>query len=607
MKPQFNTRRAFARILPAGAFLAFFAQGRPLLAQFTFSIDYHGPTRAVADSMFGFPISEGDILTPSGGTPAMPIVPGALPVPEIFISAGVGPFPPVGLSIATHFPCIGAGPGLTPCPAIPIGTVELDALSYGTDGPVVPGAFNTKSQWHFSVDEFAFGFPGPVTPNVTSEGLTVSPFVDSAADVFVDGGIFAPLPLPPFATPPANTGVIDGNGRLSAGSIFAYPGIGLIEPTTPGLPPDLGDNLDAMDVDGLAYPATSFPAYFSMDASFVDPRNGWLNSGTALANGFAGGDVLVVGAAGALPAVFAPAFMLGLDFVGGPDSDDLDALILFENGSGVFEPSLTPFDWLGGGTDMLLFSVRAGSAIIGTPDSMFGIPIEAGDILTTPMGPTGTPPAIFLACENLGLDPGFARGGFAPFGDDIDALDFVRGGELLAQEYCYGDGGFSVGCTSCPCGNDMPAGNQTGCMNSAGTGARLTATGMADVSSDTLEFNITGGTPLGFAVLLAADSRLPTAGACPPGSGIFTPLSPLDGLRCIGVGISRHGGRALDAAGSNIVPWGGAGPPAIGLIAQGGYVVCQTRQFQVIYRDVLWGTCSTGLNTSSAVQVTFGP
>ncbi len=606
MKPQSTLRRAFTRALGAGCFLAFFAQGRPLLAQFTFSIDYHGPTRAVPDSSFLFPISEGDILTPVGGTPFMPVTPGPLPTPEILISAGVGLFPPAGLSIGTHAPCIGAGPGLTPCPAIPIGTVEVDALSYGTDGPVTFSAIDGKGQWHFSVDEFAFGIPGPVPANVASEGVTTSPLVDSATDIFVDGGLFGPLPMPPFATPPANTGVIDGNGRLSAGSLFAYPGTGLIEPTTPGIPPDLGDNLDAVDVDGLAYPLTSFPVYFSMDASFIDPRNGWLNSGTAIANGFSGADVLIVPAAGAAPAVFAPSFMFGLDFMG-TDTDDIDALIMFENGSGAYEPSMAPFDWLTGATDMLLFSVRSGSAIIGTPDSMFGVPIAAGDILTAPAGPIGTPPAIFIACENLGLDPGFARGGFAPFGDDIDALDFVRSGQLLAQEYCYGDGGFSAGCSSCPCGNDMPAGNQTGCMNSFGTGARLVASGMANLSSDTLEFNITGGSPGGFAVLLAGDFRLPAAGVCPPGSGVFTPLSPLDGLRCIGGGIRRHGGRALDATGANIVPWGGVGPPAIGLIAQGGYVLCQTRQWQVTYRDFTFGTCTTGLNTTNAVQVTIAP
>ena len=199
---------ALARAVPAGITLAALAQGQNLFAQFSFSIDYHGPTRAVADSLYGFPISEGDILTPKTGTPFMPVFPGPMPAPEILVSAGGAAFPPPGLAIPTHAPCVGAGPGLTPCPAIPIGTVELDALSYGVDGPVTFAAIDGKSEWHFSVDEWAFGIPGPFIPSVESEGMTVSPFVDSAADVFVDGGLVGPLPMPPFFTPPANIGVV---------------------------------------------------------------------------------------------------------------------------------------------------------------------------------------------------------------------------------------------------------------------------------------------------------------------------------------------------------------------------------------------------------------
>ncbi|MEZ5975726.1 MAG: hypothetical protein R3E96_13060 [Planctomycetota bacterium] len=50
---------------------------------------------------------------------------------------------------------------------------------------------------------------------------------------------------------------------------------------------------------------------------------------------------------------------------------------------------------------MLLFSVRRGSWVIGQPDSIFGIPIEEGDILTTPlptaMGGVSPFPGIFIA------------------------------------------------------------------------------------------------------------------------------------------------------------------------------------------------------------------
>ena len=57
----------------------------------------------------------------------------------------------------------------------------------------------------------------------------------------------------------------------------------------------------------------------------------------------------------------------------------------------------------------------------------------------------------------------------------------------------------------------------------------------------------------------------------------------------------------------NVAPWGGPGAPPAGLIANGGYVACQTRQWQVMYRDFFWGSCATGLNTTQAIQVTMTP
>jgi hypothetical protein len=101
--------------------------------------------------------------------------------------------------------------------------------------------------------------------------------------------------------------------------------------------------------------------------------------------------------------------------VGGPNTDDLDALI-FEDVNG--DLLCTP------GVDVLLFSVRRGSAVIGAIDSCFGIPIEEGDILTFP-AVAGLPPCIFIAAENLGLAT--ARSGTAvlPTGDELDALDIV--------------------------------------------------------------------------------------------------------------------------------------------------------------------------------------
>src|SRR5690606_28957437 len=116
-----------------------------------------------------------------------------------------------------------------------------------------------------------------------------------------------------------NFGYIDGNGMVNACGTSVYPGLGLVEPSP------FGDNLDGLD-DDVPDPwlPRSTCTYFSLDSGFVDPIFTVPNSGSAVASGFVGGDVLV-SCPGCTPAVYASALQLGLDF-GGPDTDDLDAL-----------------------------------------------------------------------------------------------------------------------------------------------------------------------------------------------------------------------------------------------------------------------------------------
>lgn len=83
----------------------------------------------------------------------------------------------------------------------------------------------------------------------------------------------------------------------------------------------------------------------------------------------------------------------------GPN-DDLDALIVRDNGNGVFDPSVVPFDWMSGATDLVVFSVRRSSPLVGTRDAFFGVPIEEGDVLTVTGG--GGVPGILIAAERLG-------------------------------------------------------------------------------------------------------------------------------------------------------------------------------------------------------------
>ncbi|VAW44277.1 hypothetical protein MNBD_GAMMA02-1771 [hydrothermal vent metagenome] len=358
------------------------AQGTP-----TFSVDYQGPIIGTPDGFGVGLITEGDLLAVS--------VPAPAPNPPL-----LGPVPPPGLLVSGTLGGPGVFPGgygLVPSFA---GPLEIDAFSFGKD-------FGDKI--HFSVDEFAAGVFG-IAPDVASEAAAA----EASADVFMYLGMPIPTPIGPAI---GNSALIDGNGLVPSGA----PGLGFLEPNipTPGITPDPGDNLDALDIDTMLADIPG-PFYFSLDSGFPDPLEAGFpapNSGTAVANGFSGSDVLVSGV-GAGPALAIPAAALGLDFAGF-DTDDIDALS-FDDAD--LSGTLTP-------GDTLLFSVRRGSAVIGAPDSMFGIPIEEGDILTVPTLP-GAVPAVFIAAEVLGLFT--ARAG-APIGDDLDAIDlsFVGMADLI--------------------------------------------------------------------------------------------------------------------------------------------------------------------------------
>ncbi len=119
--------------------------------------------------------------------------------------------------------------------------------------------------------------------------------------------------------------------------------------------------------------------------------------------------------------------------MGYSDADDLDALIVWDNGNLQYNPPTAYFQWTFGTADMVLFSVRRGSALIGNPDSGCGYAIEPGDILAPPIVPN-TAPLIWIPAEYFGLAT--ARTATATIGDELDALDIVC---QLAGD-CNGDG-----------------------------------------------------------------------------------------------------------------------------------------------------------------------
>ena len=344
----------------------------------TFSVDFQGPTSGSPDAFAGTTISPGDILTPSGtGVPGIRV-----------------PFDDLGISrLASE--CEND---------TSYRHVELDALSYGRD---------TGTKLHFSVDEFAEGASGT---DLWYEGAGVGRNQEASADVFSYVGTVDVSSHTTPRTYGSNDFYYDGNGVAPTTTSNDGPGLDLVEPNPPGYGfPDGGDNLDAMDLNTLPSDLRG-PIYFSLDGAFVDPMEGRpANTGTAARNLVSGADVLVQPSRGSAFSVYAPAYDLGLLGADAEDweraHDDLDALALYDDGDMVFEPD----------EDTILFSVRAGSQIIGQLDSRTNEPIEEGDILTVP-DPGGSTPAIVVYAESLGI---FSRRMGCTSGScgDVNALD----------------------------------------------------------------------------------------------------------------------------------------------------------------------------------------
>jgi hypothetical protein len=277
--------------------------------------------------------------------------------------------------------------------------------------------------------------------------------------------------------------------------------------------------------------------------------------------------------------VYAPPAALGLDIVGGPGSDDVDAIALFENGVPGFQASPAPYAWLGG-TDMLLFSVRRGSAVIGVPDSIFGAPIEPGDILIPPVAGGLSPfPGIFVAAEALGLAT--TRSG-AVMAAELDALDTVLPPQT-GLPYCFGT------VAACPCGNGGLPGN--GCANSANAaGANLAATGIASVTGDSVVLTGSGMVGGGSALYFQGTAQA----AIPLG----------DGVLCAFGALIRLGVKFNDAAGSSALP-SGVDPvlSVMGMVpAAGGF-----RFYSAWYRDAAVFCTPATNNVTNGVSVLWIP
>jgi hypothetical protein len=135
--------------------------------------------------------------------------------------------------------------------------------------------------------------------------------------------------------------------------------------------------------------------------------------------------------------------------------------------------------------------------------------------LDQPLNPSATGQAWIVGNSTGVLD-------FGNLGaNDVVPLDIAKigfPGQWLLRISCSSGPGTSIcapgagGVIACPCNNpQVPAGSDRGCNNSANTGgAQLTATGVASLASDTLQFTSSGEKPTASSVFLQGTNQ--TAG-----------------------------------------------------------------------------------------------
>jgi probable HAF family extracellular repeat protein len=152
-------------------------------------------------------------------------------------------------------------------------------------------------------------------------------------------------------------------------------------------------------------------------------------------------------------------------------------------------------------------------------------------------------------------------------------------------EYCFGDG---TG-TACPCNNDSPIGDQSGCSNSLGFGGRVAATGIESLSADTLVLRGSA---------MPNSSALYFQGTQQNNSGFGTVFG--DGLRCVGGSVVRLGTK-LNVAGESMYPESGDASISV----RGGVTSAGHRTYQVWYRNAAAFCTSSTFNLTNGVDITW--
>jgi hypothetical protein len=173
------------------------------------------------------------------------------------------------------------------------------------------------------------------------------------------------------------------------------------------------------------------------------------------------------------------------------------------------------------------------------------------------------------------------------FDDGTGAIITVQVPTLPGSAFCSGDG---TG-TACPCGNNSAVGAKSGCLNSLGSGGKLTASGYASLGNDSVVLTGSG---------MPNSSALYFQGTTQQSGGLGALFG--DGLRCAGGSVIRLGTKSNAAGGSSYPVAGDLRVSVKGLVTTPGL-----RTYQCWYRNsAVFCVTNATYNLTNGWQLTWG-
>lgn len=178
------------------------------------------------------------------------------------------------------------------------------------------------------------------------------------------------------------------------------------------------------------------------------------------------------------------------------------------------------------------------------------------------------------------------QGNRNPFIDHPEWVECLFGNACPpGVDFCFGDGSGSA----CPCGNASAVGASAGCLNSLAVGGRLSGSGAASVSNDTLVL---------VGAAMPSSSALYFQGSSAQSSGSGAVFG--DGLRCATGTVVRLGTK-MNVAGVSQCPSGA--DPSVSV--RGGVAAGNVRMYQVWYRNAATFCSASTFNLTNGYRVVW--